>query len=471
MIALLLLTSSLTDSSAGDVALLEQIMARLNQTPTVQRADLKAGAETITDNAYLQRSQEIAHGIVRSGNIGLSESLCEKLEEPEIAWVLAHELGHLITKSNNLKVVQTEINRAALQIYAEAGYDPLWPSATALHLQALERDGTSIGARTKMCLKVADSNWELAALGLERRYAPALAWKSLWWDSERKAWTIPVPARTDKPTTGTVEHVWAWNDQAWQTWARERGLAEFKPSSQFPPPQCTSLAYGFRPDFKFDPKGSGANNAGNWGKRALATNMPFLPQPRPLAIRVWKPWPGNPYGHVAIVLDVFLDGSQRVIDCNFSGNLDGKVRVRVVGLDSYTEGYIMPPDVTGDIAVLKQGQVRFGSAKAGAQPFYRAAIPRGTMNTHTQYALRLRVRNLESSAVQLHVAFSTTESQTATVPPGTWQWVELKPFLSEGGGVDITGHAAHSLVVLPEYRKGGEAPEMELSDIVIRPLN
>ncbi len=158
-----------------------------------------------------------------------------------------------------------------------------------------------------------------------------------------------------RPRSKTVAATYAPSDLRWvEQLQGEIGIEIGSTENRFAVGQCTWLAYCARPDFPFDSRGGGRNDAKNWLDLAKQAGWPvgeFVPgQPKPLpqkgAILVHKAWPGNAFGHVSVVSKVHSSERLTVWDCNFAAPLDGKVRKRDITLDDYVAGYIYRQDAS-----------------------------------------------------------------------------------------------------------------------------
>lgn len=158
-----------------------------------------------------------------------------------------------------------------------------------------------------------------------------------------------------RPSSLEVRQVYEPSDKTWRKKLGDQaGIVVEDSASRFAVGQCTWLAYLARSDFPFDSRGGGRNDAKNWLDQASKAGWPVgrfvigepIPLPQRGAILVHKAWPGNPSGHVSIVSEIISERCLVVWDCNFSSDLDGKVRERVIELDDYVAGYIYRDDAT-----------------------------------------------------------------------------------------------------------------------------
>ncbi len=389
----------------------ERVYAQLCQTPTVQ-SSRQEHPLVIKPSAR----EEVA--LYHPTGVTVSEGFLRNHSEAEVAWALAYHLGSRVRF-----VTGGDSNvRTGLRIYKEAGYDPFLPAA-------------SIDRQTDYLRRVSP-DWQLGALALELAYGPA-------------GYTpFRSPVYRSAPTTGEVEHTWRYDDPAWTEWfAQETGRPRPVGQDRFAAGQCTALAYAIRPDFPFDRRGGGRNDARNWLALAKAAGWSISPLPSYLSIGVQDAWAGNPAGHVFVCLGQTPDGKIRAIDSNFGKQPDNLVRVRVFDPDTKILGYITPPSDWQ----LSRPVTPEGATLTRDKPYWHGRIDgRALAAPHTDYALefRLRSKSAGSSEVKLWAITSTSQTETMTVRPNTeWQTVRLGSFIYAGGGDVIPPHAIHSIAL------------------------
>lgn len=422
----LVAASILNSAASRGEAMVSELLARLSQTPTVQRYRPQATTAILP-------GQRMEVTVLPGGKIGLTEGLCDRLSEPEISWVLAHQLAHL-TNTSGLSWLksETETNRLALTIYQEAGYDPFTSVMMSDKIRGLYALRQGVGPHFKAHFACSES--QLPSL------AP-LAFAQLY-----RSETLVGAAHSSKrrPRLGTVEHIWDYRDRAWRRWlAVETGIDAAKQQTVFAGPQCTALVFDIRPDFRYDPRRNGANDAGKWYQRGIDTGMPTGSEPKFLAIGVESPWPGNVSGHVFVVLDVLTDGRLRIIDCNFgptvNGVPDGKVRVRLIEPDDYLIGYIYSStdrNSVGQRITLSTSPVPFGPVtRPGHLPFWHTRIDPAVIKPG-QYRLRLKARvdpDPDPTVVSpgggwFRVVLSSGASLEVEITSGATKWWQTEPF-------------------------------------------
>ncbi len=437
MISLVAATALVFSSSApAGLTRLEaqQIFTRLTETPTA-----KTSQRTHPLKIYTSKLEEVTPWSL--DGVALYDGFLKNRGEPEVAWALARRLGSSVCS----RVGGDSSLRTTLQIYGEAGYDICAPAAF-WHRQTLQ-------------VQKITPDWEVAALALERLYTP----------NGHPPFESMV-SNTATPTTGQVEHAWRYDDPAWAEWfVRETGQPMPQVKNRFGSGQCTSLAFAIRPDFPFDPRGGGRNDARNWIKIAKEKGLFVEKQPRFLSIGVQDGWGNNPAGHVFICLGETLDGRIRAIDCNFGRQPDGQVRVRTLTPDDKILGYIPVPREKRYEGVyaypLRPNQATITADK----PYWHAAFDgrvmfRSTWPESWWLSFRMRSLNQRQHSVKFWLAASsgTTEEVDMTVETN-WETYEIGPLGWGGGGESIPSHTVNSLMMV--YRSTSDLDTCEIADV------
>lgn len=422
-----LLPLAVHDSSSS---VAERVFERLINTPTLRSTQPRPRL------VFQTGSEERAAVTLANGRgIMVTDGLVRNRTESQLAWTMALHLPTILRAEGN----DEHRTRLAATIYREAGFD-LWTLACSYNEQ---------GDFTKQFA----AQEEIAALALESIYG-----------------TVPQNNQASRvrsvPTLGQVEHVWDYTDPAWTTWfAKETGLPAPALTNRFPAGQCTALAFAIRPDFPFDPRGGGRNDAKNWLRLARAAERWTRPtDPVFLSIGVQDAWDGNPAGHVFIYLGTTLDGRIRAIDCNFGRQPDGKVRVRIFEPDEKIIGYISPPPEW-----RQNGQLGFLLRPNRTQltpevPYAHAPIDYRALNSPMDNQwLQLKIRaipgRLGGRGTLTAITSIGESSQIALTSSSVWETIELGPYCVMGGGESITPQRISSVAFL------ADSLTLEISDI------
>lgn len=410
----------------------EGIFKRLCETNTVQQRH-----QSVPFQVKATAREEVA--LWYPDGVTISRGFLQQRSDNETAWALALHIGTRLRPAEDSGCDA----RTGLRILSQAGYDPFLPAATwHRQIDYLRRVGP---------------DWQLGALALELTYGAA---------------TLPAfrdPAYQPAPVTGAVEKVWQYDDPAWTEWfAQETGRSRPSPNNRFAAGQCTALAFALFPEFPFDPRGGGRNDAKNWITLAKAAGWHVATQPTYLSIGVQDGWGSNPAGHVFVCLGQSEDGKIRAIDSNFGKQPDNKVRVRVFDPDKKILGYLTPPaHGQTDVRRLTPSQTTLRPEA----PYWHAPIDGRTLDQNRNYALQFRVRTQGTRGCNATVYCVGSTSQTATQTvqlTDAWQTVTVGSFCRSGGGDVIPQQLLRSIATFIRY---DDAATLEITDPLLVPCS
>jgi hypothetical protein len=183
-----------------------------------------------------------------------------------------------------------------------------------------------------------------------------------------------------------------------------------------------------------------------------------------MAIGVQDGWGSNPAGHVFICLGQTYDGRIRAIDCNFGGQPDGQVRVRVFPPDQKILGYIPAPENwcrdERFSYPLKPSQTILTVDK----PFWHTPIDGQAMfgcPYPQSWWLSFKIRNLTGNDQEAKIlaVSSLSESHVMRVTvERDWKWLEIGPISWGGGSASVPPHTTHSLAIFLQGEHRAIAP-------------